>query len=284
MVAKRLRDQIDRGARQRGDCIDRNRVEQQRDGTCDQAGIADRGIIVCRVGTGSGPVRCECLSQADTFRRATAVGTSAGDHVRRSQAEVARALIPNVLTEMADAGWQRTRRVAPLGMRAVDSALWPAAQLYGSAPVRRARTQAAEVSATLARDTLAAVDRTGAQARATGTELVRQLISGILSHPATETLLDETLADPALERLLTRVLDSPLADSLTTQLLNSNEMQVVLEHVTRSPELRAALSRQTAGMAEDMAVGVRSRTANADATSERIAKDVMRRLRRPATP
>lgn len=188
-------------------------------------------------------------------------------------------MIPNVLTEMADAGWQRTRRVGPLGMRAVDSALWPAAQLYGSPPVRRARTQAAEVSATLARDTLAVVDRTSAQAQATGTELVRQLIFGILRHPATETLLDETLADPALERLLTRVLDSPLADNLTTRLINSNEMEIILDHVTRSPELRAALSRQTAGLAGDMAVGVRSRTASADATSERIAKHVMRRLR-----
>jgi hypothetical protein len=165
----------------------------------------------------------------------------------------------------------------------VDSALWPAAQLYGSTPVRRARMQAAQVSAGLARETLAVVDRTGAQALVTGTELLRQVISGILSHPATERLLDEVLADPALERLVERVLASPMADSLTTQLISSDEMQIVLEHVTRSPELRAALSRQTAGLAEDMAVGVRARTAHADATSERIAKHVIRRLRRPAT-
>jgi hypothetical protein len=54
-------------------------------------------------------------------------------------------------------------------------------------------------------------------------------------------------------------------------------MQMILDYITRSPELRAALAHQTAGMAEDMAVGVRSRTYNADAAAERFARRLLRR-------
>ncbi len=158
--------------------------------------------------------------------------------------------------------------------------LWPAVRVYESAPVSQARSRAAELSAALARDGRAAVDRTGARAVATGTDALRQLVSGVLNHPATEKLLDDALADPALERLATRVLDSPLADRLTTQLLDS-KIQVVLDYVTRSPELRAVLRSQTAGLADDAAAGVRSRTSAADATTERMAQQFMRRLRSP---
>jgi hypothetical protein len=163
----------------------------------------------------------------------------------------------------------------------VGFTLRPAVRVYESAGLSQARTRAAELSAALARDGRAAADRTATRAVATGTDALRQLVTGVLNHPATEKLLDEALADPALERLATRVLDSPLADRLTQRMLDSDEMQLVLEYITRSPELRAALSRQTAGLADDAAAGVRSRTAAADAISERMAQQFIRRLRSP---
>lgn len=188
-----------------------------------------------------------------------------------------------MLSGSLDAGRRGARRIAPVGSRAVGLTLWPAVQVYESPPVSRARARAAELSAAATRDGRDLVDRTGAWARATSSDLFRQLISAILSNPATETLLDEALADPAVERLATRVLDSALVDHLTKRLLDSDEMQLVLEHVTRSPELRAAVSRQTAGLAEDVAGGVRSRTAVADMASERMAQQFIRRLRGPKT-
>lgn len=188
-----------------------------------------------------------------------------------------------MLSESLDAGRRGARRIAPVGSRAVGFTMWPAVQVYESPPLSRARTRAAELSVAVARDGRAMVDRTGAWAQATSTDLLRQLVSAILNNPATETLLDEALADPAVERLAARVLDSPLVEHLTARLLDSDEMQLVLEHVTRSPELRAAVTRQTAGLAEDVAGGVRSRTAVADVASERMAQQFMRRLRGPRT-
>jgi hypothetical protein len=52
-------------------------------------------------------------------------------------------------------------------------------------------------------------------------------------------------------------MDSRMIEDLTTRVLESDEMQLVLDYVTRSPELRAALAHQTAGLAGDVAVGVR---------------------------
>jgi len=135
----------------------------------------------------------------------------------------------------------------------VGSAAWPAAQVYNLPPVRRARAQTAQLTAALARDGHAVIDRAGVQARATAVEAARQFVAAILNDPATEALVEDALA--------------------------SNEMQLVLERVTGSPELRAALARQTAGLAGDVAAGVRSRTVSADARSERVAQQVMRRLR-----
>jgi hypothetical protein len=194
---------------------------------------------------------------------------------------VARASIPYVLGESLDAGRRGARRVERIGGRAVGFTLWPAVRVYESPPVSEVRTRAAELSAALARDGRAAVDRASARAVAAGTDGLQQLVSGILNHPTTEKLLDEALADPALERLATRVLDSPFAERLTTRLLNSEEMRLVLEYVMFSPELRAALSRQTAGLADDAAASMRSRTSAADATTERMAQQFMRRLRSP---
>ena len=50
-----------------------------------------------------------------------------------------------------------------------------------------------------------------------------------------------------------------MLDELVSRLLESHEFQQILERVTRSPELRSALAHQTAGMAGDVADGMRSK-------------------------
>lgn len=77
------------------------------------------------------------------------------------------------------------------------------------------------------------------------------------------------------------VVDARLVDEVTGRVLASEEMRRLLEYVTKSPELRAALAAQSAGLATDMAVGFRSRTSAADATAERLANSLRRRRQRP---
>jgi len=81
--------------------------------------------------------------------------------------------------------------------------------------------------------------------------------------------------------LIARVMDSRMIDELTARLLESEELRLILDYVTRSPELRAALAHQTAGIAEDVAVSVRSHTVVADDAAERFARALFRRRRRP---
>ena len=108
-----------------------------------------------------------------------------------------------------------------------------------------------------------------------------RIITVVINHPATEAMVVNVVDEPALERLVSRVMESRLVDGITAQLLASDEMQLILDYITRSPELRAALAHQTAGMAEDVAIGVRSRTYNADATAERFARRLLKRRSKP---
>jgi hypothetical protein len=194
-------------------------------------------------------------------------------------------------------------------MRATELATAPAAFVWRSAPALPLRLRVADVSAGFTVDGRGTVTRSlsrgravaGMSARRLGVQAIRSgvadeavdrlLTAGVVdrvttvvvNHPATEHMVDSVLDDPALDRLVSRVLDSRLIDELTARVLDSDEMRMVLEHVTRSPELRAALAQQTAGLAGDMAVGVRSRTVVADEAAERFARGLLRRRNRPQT-
>jgi hypothetical protein len=210
---------------------------------------------------------------------------------------------------LAAAGERRTRDAASASMRAAAVASWPAAQVWRSPLTAPLRDRAARAADGLARDGQELVARSRADARDAGAQAVRRLeeqlsgsnlidqaldrllangafdriIAVVVNHPATDALIANVLDAPGMDRLITRVMESRLVDELTAQLLASEEMQMVLEYVTRSPELRAALAHQTAGLADDVAVGVRSRTFAADATAERFARVLLRRRRRPET-
>ena len=210
---------------------------------------------------------------------------------------------------LAAASERRTRAVVSVGVRAAGVAAWPATQVWRSPLTAPIRGRAASAADGLARDgqDLAARSRTGA--RDAGAQAIRRLeaelersgaideildrvlssgafdriIAVVVNHPATEALVANVLDEPGMDRLITRVMESRLVDDITAQLLASDELQLVLEYITRSPELRAALAHQTAGLADDVAVGVRSRTYVADETAERFARALFRRRRRPET-
>jgi hypothetical protein len=110
----------------------------------------------------------------------------------------------------------------------------------------------------------------------------RRVVTVVLNHPATDALVGDLLDGPGVDRLSARVMQSRLVDQLTSRLLESEEFGLVLRHVMSSPEVRVALSQQTAGLAQDVTVGVRARTVTADDTVEQAARSLLRRPRRAA--
>jgi hypothetical protein len=202
------------------------------------------------------------------------------------------------------AGEARSRRVLSLGARATRIATLPAARVWRSpvaAPVRRRAEgvasslerdgrrlagQADARSLALANATAGVVDRVFAAGiadaivdRLLATGALDRMITVVINHPATDELVTNALDEPGLERLIARVMDSRMLDELVARLLESHEFQQILERVTRSPELRSALAHQTAGMAGDVADGMRSRTVVADLAVERFARALTRRGR-----
>jgi hypothetical protein len=192
-------------------------------------------------------------------------------------------------------------------MRVAGVAMRPAGVVWRSPMGAPVRNRVGAASDALERSGRELVARTSVHARVSGSRELRRLgdqlnesgltdeiidkllssgafdriVTVVINHPATEALVVNVVDEPALERLVARVMESRLVDGITAQLLASEEMQAILDYVTRSPELRAALAHQTAGMAEDVAVGVRSRTYNADETAERFARRLLRRRPKP---
>lgn len=202
------------------------------------------------------------------------------------------------------AGEERSRGALSLGARTAWIATRPAARVWRSpiaSPVRR-RTD--RVAASLERDGRQFAEQADARTRAVSnaiagladqffaagiadaivdrlltTGALDRMITVVINHPSTDDLVVNALDDPGTERLIARVMDSRMLDELVTRLLESNEFQQILERVTRSPELRSALAHQTAGMAGDVADGMRSKTVGADLAVERFARALVRRGR-----
>jgi hypothetical protein len=138
-----------------------------------------------------------------------------------------------------------------LGARAAGTAAAPAVLAWRSPLAEPARRRATEAAAALTYD-----------GRAFATQ-IRDSAS--------------VAAGYRLRVLGERLLRSKTLEEVTTRVLESEEMRLVLQHITHSPELRAALADQSAGLAGDMADGMRSRTEVADATAERFARSLIRR-------
>jgi hypothetical protein len=119
----------------------------------------------------------------------------------------------------------------------------------------------------------------GAATRRRAEAQVRSALDQALESPLTEELLMRALESPGLERLLVRVLDSRLLLDLTDRVLSSREMEELIGHIASSPELRAALAAQSTGLADEMATGVRRRTAAMDDVAERTVRGWLRRPR-----
>jgi hypothetical protein len=224
---------------------------------------------------------------------------------------VERAQLPYVLLGAAAAGERRSREIVATGVRAAAVATSPAGRLWRSPLAQPVRYRAERRRTDLAREGRSFAQRATVSIRDVSAEVLRRIgdqlgqsgiaddlvgwllstgafdsvLTVVINHPATEELVVNTLDDPGLDRLLERAMASRMVDDLTARILDSAQLQQVIDHVVASPELRAALTQQTAGLAEDVAAGVRSRTVRADDAAERFARALLRRPRqRPEAP
>jgi uncharacterized RDD family membrane protein YckC len=92
-----------------------------------------------------------------------------------------------------------------------------------------------------------------------------------LEDKRTEQIVKRVLASPAFERMLVEALESQVAADMTERLLSSPETERALERVLTSPAVRAALTQQTASLADEMAGALRSRTRRLDDAAARTA-------------
>jgi hypothetical protein len=100
--------------------------------------------------------------------------------------------------------------------------------------------------------------------------IVDAIAKDVVRYRVVERVIDELLAEGIADRAVDRVLAG-----LTTR----EELWVLVEEVASSPAVTEAVTQQTAGFADQVAGGVRTRSHNADAWLERQAR---RALRRPA--
>ena len=93
--------------------------------------------------------------------------------------------------------------------------------------------------------------------RAFAGSLPEEVARSIVRHRVLERVVSELAESGELQRLVQESLGSPRTLELTDQVLASDEMQRLLQSVASSPELRSAVARQSAGLAEEVVAGAR---------------------------
>jgi uncharacterized RDD family membrane protein YckC len=93
--------------------------------------------------------------------------------------------------------------------------------------------------------------------RALSGPLPEELARSVSRHRVLERMLRKLAVDGELERLVDAALASPRTLLLLDQVLASEEMRRVLERAVGGPEVRAALAKQSAGFADEVAGGAR---------------------------
>jgi uncharacterized RDD family membrane protein YckC len=108
--------------------------------------------------------------------------------------------------------------------------------------------------------------------RALAGPLPEELARSLIRHRVIDRIVAELAESGELDRVVTEALASPRTLQLTDRALASEEMQRALRHVSSSPELRDAVARQTAGLAEEVVGGVRASAVRLDDGAERIVR------------
>jgi hypothetical protein len=112
--------------------------------------------------------------------------------------------------------------------------------------------------------------------------LAEETIARVLEGAELERVVEAALESPTVERLIGTAIESRLVDQAVVRLLQSDDLWLLVEEIVGSPVVTAAIARQSAGLADQVADGVRLRSRDADAWVERRARRLLRR--RPTAP
>jgi hypothetical protein len=117
-------------------------------------------------------------------------------------------------------------------------------------------------------------------------DLTRTMMDRLLASPAASDLADmvakRVLASRAAERMADDVIDSGLLGHVMDRLLASDDLWNMIDEIAASPAVTAAITRQSMGLADQVAEVVRDRSNRADDRLERAVHRLLRRNGGPA--
>lgn len=111
-------------------------------------------------------------------------------------------------------------------------------------------------------------------------EAVERAIARVLRGPVVEEATNNALESEAVKRALVEALDSEMVDEVWRRLLASDEAQRLVERIAEAPEIRAAISAQSAGLVGDVGRTIGGGTRRLDDVAERIVRRILFRRRR----
>jgi uncharacterized RDD family membrane protein YckC len=108
--------------------------------------------------------------------------------------------------------------------------------------------------------------------RVFATTLPEEIVRSAVRHNVVQRVATELVASGALDRAVNDALASRHTTELTERILQSEQMRLAIREVVESPEVRAALARQTTGLAEELVGNVRKRAVELDDRLELAAR------------
>jgi len=89
-------------------------------------------------------------------------------------------------------------------------------------------------------------------------------VHSLVEHRVLERIAAELAETGALDELVEKALASPRTQELTDRIVNSEEMRLAIRHIVASPEVREAVTQQTAGLVEELFGEIRERARRLD--------------------
>ncbi len=120
------------------------------------------------------------------------------------------------------------------------------------------------------------------QARSRAERAALDLLDALLASRLAEEAAHRVVTSEVAERAVADAFEGPLVDAVTRRLLESEELWLIVQEVAQSPAVTAAIARQGASFADEVADEVREQSQQADAWLERAARRMLRRS--PAGP
>jgi uncharacterized RDD family membrane protein YckC len=111
--------------------------------------------------------------------------------------------------------------------------------------------------------------------------LPEDVARSLVRHRVLERVVEELAASGELDKAVEEALASPRASELTERIVQSDVMRSAIRDVVAGPEVRAALTQQTTGLAEELVIGVRARAVRLDDRAEHAVRRQVRVARSP---